>query len=66
MRMAMMQVWCMRMIMCQHLVLMWMGMAAVHQRRIFQVRVIMVFVRMRVFVDMFDWFVNMMMVMVLT
>lgn len=63
---SMVQIWRMWMIMCQHIVLVWVGMAAVHQRRIFQMRVIMVFVWVRVFVDMLGWFVNMMMVMILT
>lgn len=34
MGMAMVQVWCMRMVMRQHLVLMWVGMDAVHEWRI--------------------------------
>jgi hypothetical protein len=64
--MAMVQVWCMRMVMRQHLVLMWVGMDAVYQRRIREMRVVMVFIRVRVVVDMFGWLVKVMVVMVFT
>jgi len=63
--MAMVQVWCMRMVMRQNLVLVWVGMGAVYQWRTCQMRVVMVFIRVCMGVDVFSRFVNMMVVMVL-